>query len=186
MKDLSKKELKSRDIVLIISAIILLFVGVFFFLEKYINFVEGNQIFYVVMLIYFGIEFINYILTKKSTGMNSLYISLVSLIASVSGLLYGKTSTSTVISITLGSWVVAMIVIKLIRIEELRSKLNPIVFINLFTLSMFILLSFLAVVNIYKEITNVCLMMGFFYIVYGILNLIENIAFIKLIKEPIK
>ena len=101
-------------------------------------------------------------------------------------MLYGKTSTSTVISITLGSWVVAMIVIKLIRIEELRSKLNPVVFINLFTLSMFILLSFLAVVNIYKEITNVCLMMGFFYIVYGILNLIENIAFIKLIKEPIK
>ena len=78
-----------------------------------------------------------------------------------------------------------MLIIKLIRIENLRNNLNISVFVNLFTMSMFILLGFLTLVNIYKEISNIAMMLGFFFVVYGILNLIETIANIKLCKIPL-
>ena len=185
MKAINKSELRTKNIVILTSSIILLFIGMIFFLEDYISFIEGNKIFYLVMLIYFGVEFINYLLTKKMTGMNSLYISLVSLIASVSGLLYGGNNTNLVITITLGGWMFSMVIIKLIRINDLRNKLNNSVFINLFTMSIFILLSCLTLVNIYKGLTNIVMMQGFFFVVYGILNLIETMANIKLCKEPL-
>ena len=185
MKSINKNELKTKNIILIITSVSLLIIGILFFLEDYISFIDGDKIFYVVMLLYFGLEFTNYLLTKKMTGMNSLYISLVRLMASVSGILYGSKDTSLVITITLGCWMFAMLIIKLIRIENLRNNLNVSVFVNLFTMSMFILLGFLTLVNIYKEISNITMMLGFFFVVYGILNLIETIANIKLCKIPL-
>ena len=185
MKSINKNELRTKNMILIITSIALLIIGILFFIEDYIVFIDGDKIFYIVMLLYFGLEFTNYLLTKKMTGMNSLYISLVSLMASVSGLLYGNKDTSLVITITLGCWIIAMLIIKLIRIENLRNNLNISVFVNLFTMSMFILLGFLTLVNIYKEISNMTMMLGFFFVVYGVLNLIETIANIKLCKIPL-
>ena len=94
MKSINKNELRTKNIILIITSVSLLIIGILFFLEDYISFIDGDKIFYVVMLLYFGLEFTNYLLTKNMTGMNSLYISLVSLMASVSGLLFGNKDTS--------------------------------------------------------------------------------------------
>jgi len=179
---LTKDEIKSKNIILIITSILVLMLGVSFFFNKYIEFLEGSEIFYVVMLLYFGFEFTNYLLTKKVTGMHSLYISLTCMIASFSGLKYINEPSNMVISITLIGWMTLMLIIKLIRIEDLRNKNNYSVFINIFTMSLFILLGFLTITNIYKEISNINLMLGFFFTVNGILNLIENIGNIKFIK----
>ena len=140
---------------------------------------EGCQIFYVAMLLYFGCEFTNYLLTRKQTGMNSLYISLTCLIASVSGLKYMDETTNMVIAYTLIGWMIIMIVIKLINIEEKRNKLDTSVFVNIFTLSIFILLGFLVITNIYKGLTNENLMLGFFFTANGILNIIDTLANLK-------
>jgi len=156
--------------------------GISFFFSKYITLLESSLIFYVVMLLYFGFEFTNYILTKKVTGMHSLYISLACIIASFSGLKYMNEPSNMVISITLIGWMIMMLIIKLIRIEDLRNNNNYSVFINIFTMSLFILLGFLTITNIFKEISNINLMLGFFFTVNGILNLIENIGNIKFIK----
>lgn len=179
---LTKDEIKSKNVILIITSILILMLGVSFFFSRYITFFESSEIFYVVMLLYFGFEFANYLLTKKITGMHSLYISLASIIASFSGLRYMSEPSNMVISITLIGWMVLMLIIKLIRIEDLRNNNNYSVFINIFTMSLFILLGFLTITNIYKEISNINLMLGFFFTVNGILNLIENIGNIKFIK----
>ena len=179
---LTKDEIKSKNTILIITSILKLMLGVSFFFNKYIVFLDGSEIFYVVMLLYFGFEFANYLLTKKITGMHSLYISLTCMIASFSGLKYINEPSNMVISITLIGWMVIMLIIKLIRIEDLRNNNNYSVFINIFTMSLFILLGFLTITNIYKEISNINLMLGFFFTVNGILNLIENVGNIKFIK----
>ncbi len=179
---LTKDEVKTKNVILIITSIFILLLGVSFFFNDLIIFLDGCEIFYVVMLLYFGAEFTNYLLTKKITGMHSLYIALVCLIASVSGLKYMNEPTNLVLSITLASWIVIMIIIKLIRIEELRKKLNSSVFINIFSMSLFVLLGFLVITNLYKGISNECLILGFFFTANGILNLIENIGNIKFCK----
>ena len=43
-----------------------------------------------------------------------------------------------VIGFTLVGWLIIMLIIKLIKIEELREKLNYSIFINIFTMSLFI------------------------------------------------
>ena len=131
------------------------------------------------MLLNFGLEFTNYLLTKKVTGMDSLYKSLAYIIASVSGLLYMKEQSNLVIGYTLVGWLVIMLIIKLIRIEDLRNKLNYGVFINIFTMSLFILLGFLVTTNIFVGITNIPMILGFLFTANGLINLIENISSIK-------
>lgn len=180
--NLMNNEVKSKNIILIITSVCTFLLGISFFFSKFIKFLDGCEIFYVAMLLYFGLEFTNYLLTRKITGLNSLYISLVCLMASVSGLKYMNEPTNLVLSITLISWMVIMVVIKLIRIEDLRNQNNYSVFINLFTLSMFILLGFLVNTNLYLEMSNACLMLGFFFTANGILNIIEMIGNIKFCK----
>ena len=162
-KEMIKNKTKSKNLILIITSILILLIGVSFFFSNYIRFFSGNEIFYVVMLLYFGCEFTNYLLTRKETGMNSLYTSLACIIASLSGVLYVNEKTNMVLSITLAGWIIIMVIIKLIRIEELRKELNNSIFINIFTMSLFILLGFLCVTNLYMEISNPPLMLGFFF-----------------------
>lgn len=179
---LTKDEVKTKNIVLVITSILTLLLGCSFFFDNIIVFLDGAELFYVAMFLYFGLEFTNYLLTRNITGMHSLYISLACIIASFSGLSYMKYSTNMVLTITLIGWLVIMLIIKLIRIEDLRNQNNYSVFINIFTMSLFILLGFLATTNLYREITNPCLMLGFFFTVNGILNLIETIGNIKFSK----
>lgn len=179
---LTKNEVKTKNIILIITSILILLIGISFFFNKYITFFKGNEIFYVAMLLYFGCEFTNYLLTRNLTGMNSLYISLSCLIASVSGLKYMNEPSNMVLSITLAGWMIIMVIIKLIKIEELRDKMNYSIFINIFTMSLFILLGFLVITNLYIGISNECLMLGFFFVTNGILNIIETLGNIKFCK----
>lgn len=180
--NLTKNEIKNKNMILIITSLFILLIGISFFLTEYITFIESSKIFYLIMLLYFGAEFTNYLLTKKVTGMHSLYISLASIIASLSGLKYANESSNMVISFTLIGWMIMMVIIKLIKIEDLRNQNNYSTFINIFTMSIFILLGFLTITNIYKEISNINLMLGFFFTVNGILNIIETIGNIKFCK----
>ena len=179
---LTKDEIKSKNLILIITSIMSLLLGISFFFSNYITFVDSNQIFYLIMLLYFGFEFANYILTRNVTGMHSLYISLACIIASLSGLKYMNEPTNMVISFTLIGWIIMMVIIKLIRIEDLRNKNNYSVFINIFTMSLFILLAFLVITNIYNGLSNTNLMLGFYFTVNGILNIIETLGNIKFCK----
>lgn len=182
MKNLTKNETKNKNVILIITSILTLFIGLIFFIEDSIKFINGCEIFYIAMLMYFGLEFINYLLTKNKTGTNSLYISLACLIASVSGIKYMNEPTNMVLTITLIGWMVMMVVIKLIKIEELRDNLNNSAFINMFSMSLFILLGFLTITNLYKGISNQVMILGFFFTVNGILNIVEVIGNIKFCK----
>ena len=179
MKNLTKNETRSKNVILLITSILMLLFGLSFFFDKFIVFIDGIKLFYVVMLLNFGLEFTNYLLTRNVTGLDFLYKSLAYIIASVSGLLYIKEPTTYVIGYTLVGWLVIMLIIKLIRIEDLRNKLNNGIFVNIFTMSLFILLGFLVSTNIFIGITNIPLILGFFFTANGIINLIENIGRIK-------
>ena len=177
--ELIKNEKNSKNIVIIITSILTLLLGLSFFFSKYIVLFDGCSVFYIAMIIYFGLEFTNYILTKQNTGMDHLYKSLACIIASVSGILYMKQQTNLVIGYSLVGWLIIMLIIKLIKIEELRNNLNSVVFVNIFTMSLFILLGFLVTTNIFMSITNIPLILGFFFISNGVLNFVENISGIK-------
>ena len=170
---------KSLSIVLIITSILTLLIGIVFFLNSYFKTLNGSLIFYIAMLLYCGVEFANYILTKKITNKDSLYKALVCIIASVSGLKYLNEPSSGVIGVTLSGWMFIMLIIKLIRIEDLRKSSNNALIINIFTMSLFILLGFLVITNIFKGITNEVMILGFFFTANGIINLIETIGFIR-------
>lgn len=173
MKDLTKNSKKNKNIVMIITSILSLLLGVSFFFSKDIKFVSSTEIFYIILLLYFGLDFTNYLLTRKESGLNTLYKALVSMIASFAGLKYASSSSNIVLSVVLGGWSFAMLVIKLIRIEELRDKNDYSIFVNLFCMSLFILLCFLTITNLYLNISNKVMILGFFFVVNGIINIVE-------------
>lgn len=180
--DICKDNIKVRNIILIVFYSFILLLGISFFFDKYITFLDGCEIFYIVMLLYFGIEFSVYLLTRKSTGMHHLYIALACIIASFSGIKYIDQPSNYVIGFSLAGWILIMLIIKLIRIEDLRNELDYRIFFNIFSMSLFILLGFLVVTNIFVGISNKCLILGFFFTSNGVLNMIDLISEIKLKK----
>ena len=79
-----------------------------------------------------------------------------------------------VLSLTLISWVGIMSIIKLIKLDYYHDRENGMFYVNLVTFSLFLLLGILTSVNLYFNATVQTLMLGFFFVVNGLLDLAED------------
>ena len=75
---------------------------------------------------------------------------------------------------TLASWVAVMSIIKLIKLDYYHDRENGMLYVNLITFSLFILLGLLTSINLYFNETVQYIMLAFFFVVNGLLMLAEN------------
>ena len=172
-KELSKDYKKTKKIINFISSISIIILGLLFFIVPYISDMESNKILFVVMLIYFGVKICEYILTRKSRDSECIWVAIACILASAGALQYDSVKSNLLVSISLSTWSLMLIIIKLIKINELREKENNLMFLNILTMSLFMLSSILSIITIYKELISINLVLGFFFIAEGILHTIE-------------
>lgn len=178
-KELSKNYNKTKNIINIFSSISVIFLGVLFFIVPNVSHMEPNKILFVAMLIYFGIKICEYILTRKSKDSECIWVAIANILASTAALQYGELESNILVSISLSVWILILIIVKLIKINELRDTENNLMYLNIVTMSMFVLAGVLSVVSIYKEVININLILGFFFVIEGILHTIEIIFSVK-------
>lgn len=170
----NKKEQTFKNILNIVISIILIFLGIFLLIFPWFGESSPNKLLYLLFVIYGGIKIIEYILTRNDKDYEDLYTGIACVLAATSGFKFASYSTPMVLSITLASWVGIMSIIKLIKLDYYHDRQNKMLYVNLITFSLFLLLGLLTSINLYYEVTVQTLMLGFFFVVNGILNLAED------------
>ena len=182
-----KKEIKLRDKTNLIVSSVLLLIGLLILVVPFLGFMEPNMLLYVVFSIYALIKIIEVIITKNYGGDNEdIYTAIACALAAISGFKYINYDPPMVLSITLASWVSIMAIIKLIKLDYYHDRENGMLYVNLVTFSLFILIGLLTSINLYFNETVQVLMLGFFFIINGLLNLAEDGIRILVSRNSIK
>lgn len=173
-RELSRNYKKTKDLVNFISSTSIILLGTLFFIVPPLSDMESNKILFIVMLLYFGVKISEYILTRKSRDSETIWVSIACFLAAASAIQYGSLESNILVSVSLSVWALILVIIKLIKVNEYRDEENPLMYLNIVTMSLFTLLSIMSVISIYKEILNINLILGFFFTVEGFLHTIET------------
>ena len=174
MKIFNKKLERTDKINLIISGVIL-FLGLMLIILSPATDYAPITMLYLTFMVYSLIKILEYFLTKPKDDYEELYTTIVCAIAAFSGFKYIDYNPPMVLSLTLAVWVCAMAIIKLIKIDYLHDRNDKMMYINLGTFFLFLLLGLLTSINLYFSETVQFLMLGFFFICVGILDLTEDV-----------
>ncbi|MDD4187719.1 MAG: DUF308 domain-containing protein [Bacilli bacterium] len=165
---------KAKNILNIGVSIILILMGVFLLVFPLFGSTAPNRLLYILFIIYGGIKTIEYILTRNEKDYEDLYTGIACLLAAASGIKFVSYTVPLVLSITLFSWVGIMAIIKLIKLDYYHDRDHLMFYVNLVTFSLFILLGLLTCINLYYELSVQILILGFFFVINGLLNLAED------------
>lgn len=170
----TEKQTKLRNKLNIGVSIILILLGIFLLIFPWFGKTAPNKLLYLLFSIYGGIKIIEYILTRNEKDYEDLYTGIACVLAATSGFKFSSYSTAMVLSLTLVSWIGIMAIIKLIKLDYYHDRENKMFYVNLITFSLFLLLGLLTSINLYFELTVQTLILGFFFVVNGLLNLAED------------
>ncbi len=164
-------KLTKKQIYTLISSLLLVLIGII--LLSFRNLMDNaNYLFYYIMDFYALIKLIEYFLTKKAKEYKNLLIAIVSLLAGSIGFIFNLNDTPMVLSITLTSWVSLVSIIKLIKVDYLMDRQNKMWYIEIIFLGIFILIGILTSINLYFNATVQILVLGFFFLINGILEMV--------------
>lgn len=169
-----KKERTKKNKINLICSAILLLVGLALFILPWIKILDPVKILYVVFSIYALVKLVEYFLTRNGSDLENLYTAIASALAAISGFRFINYEPTMVLSMTLASWVAVMAIIKLIKLDYYHDRENGMLYVNLITFSLFILLGLLTSINLYFNETVQYIMLAFFFVVNGLLMLAEN------------
>ena len=169
-----KKERTKKNKINLICSAILLLVGLAMFILPWIKILDPVKILYVVFSIYALVKLVEYFLTRNGSDLENLYTAIASVLAAISGFRFINYEPTIVLSMTLASWVAVMSIIKLIKLDYYHDRENGMLYVNLITFSLFILLGLLTSINLYFNETVQYIMLAFFFVVNGLLMLAEN------------
>lgn len=178
--------MKKKDVVNLVVSSFLVLTGVLTLLVPFLLFMKPTTLLYIMFSSYALIKIVEVILTPKTHDNEDLLTAIACALAAISGFKFGSLEPTMVLSITLASWVGIMSIIKLIKLDYYHDRENGMLYVNLVTFSLFLLLGLLTSINLYFNETVQILMLGFFFTVNGILNLAEDGIRILANKNSIK
>ena len=172
--------MKNKNFFSFISSVIILLIGIILLAYPEIVVDNVNTLFYTIMYIYAMLTFCEYFIHHESEDYEKLFESLACVLAGTSGVIFNLESTPKVLSLSLISWVSIMAIIKLIKVDYLMDRNNKMWNVKIVLFGAFILIGILTSINLYYEITTQTLMLGFFFLINGLLEiaypLIENFS----------
>ena len=168
--------MKRKQIVDFIIAVSLIIVGSLVLTFPLLKIVNVKYIFIGVLAFYGIMNLIQFILTSKEKD----YEGLLTMIASIITLLllgFLEVDNSPLnLALTLFVWIVLMSMIKLKKCDYYHDRNRPIWIFRIVTLVLFILIGLLSVINLYYEAEVQILVLGFFYFIHGVLELVDPVT----------
>lgn len=137
--------------------------------------------FLIVMSIYLISNLINYVLVKSSKDREGLYTAAVSLICIALVFVLNIESNPVNLAIVLLIWTMGMSLVKLKKADYYHDRENSLWLVLILTLFIFIFAGLLTAVNLYCSSSVQVLMIGNFFFINGVLDMIDPI--INYIKE---
>ena len=166
--------MKKKELVDLITGIsLMLLAGVILLLPSFkVN--DLNFILKVIFGFYTLIKLTQFILILKERDFESLFTCLISALALVSLFLIDFTTKNMVLVLMI--WMGLMCLIKLKKADFYHDRKNRMWILRLFILFAFLTSGLLTGINLYYEASVQTIIVGFFFFINGILDVVDPIA----------
>ena len=151
--------------ILLILGLVILIMGIF-------NYSNIRVIFVSALFTYAIFNFIQYILTKESKDMEGLYTALASIFVGIADL-YIPFNNNLVLPLSIMAWTILMSIIKLIKADYYNDRKDRVWKYKMVTLIVFMVISVLTSVALNYNSNVQVLIMGYYFIINGILEVSE-------------
>ncbi len=157
-------------------AIFLILIGVILLILPLFNISNIKWLNTGIFSLYTILNLIQFILTKESKDYEGLHSAIGSLIVLIANLLIRPINNPKTLSMLLMTWIIFMSLAKLKKMDYYHDRRDRMWKIRAFNLSLFILAGVLACINLAYEGVVQVLVIGFFMLIHGILELFDPIV----------
>ena len=168
--------MKRKQIIDFITSVILIVTGSIILTFPFFREINVKYIFIAVLAFYGIINLIEFILTSKEKDFEGLLTMIASIISLVLLGFLEVENNMLNLPLTLFSWLVLMSLIKLKKCDGYRESYRTIWIFRIVTLILFILVGLLTVINLYYSAETQLLVLGFYYFIHGVLELVDPIT----------
>ena len=166
---------KKQKVELIIAVFLILW-GSMLLIFPLFHFVKVKMIFISVLIAYGIFNFIKFILIKDSKDYEGLLTTLASILVIIFVSFLNVDKVPWYLALSLFIWIIFMSLIKLKKADYYNDRKNKAWILEIITLILFILTGLLTTINLYYENDIQVLVLGYFYLIHGILELIDPIT----------
>lgn len=157
-------------------AIFLILIGVILLILPLFNISNIKWLNTGIFSLYTILNLIQFILTKESKDYEGLHSAIGSLIVLIANLLIRPINNPKTLSMLLMTWIIFMSLAKLKKMDYYHDRRDRMWKIRAFNLSLFILAGVLTCINLAYEGVVQVLVIGFFMLIHGILELFDPIV----------
>lgn len=165
--------MKKKQIVDLIIAIFLILCGSIILLFPLLHFIKVKIIFLGVLLIYIILNLVKFVLTFSYKDYEGLFTSIASIITFVIALNLDIAKIPWYLALSLLIWIVMLSLIKLKKSDYYNDRNNKMWIVKIISLVLFILVGLLTTMNLYYENDIQILILGFFFLIHGILEIFD-------------
>ncbi len=166
---------KKQKVELIIATFLIL-CGSLVLIFPLFQFVKVKLIFILVLAVYGVLNLVKFILVRESKDYEGLFTTLASIVALVVVCFLDIDSVPWYLALSLFIWIIMMSLIKLKKADYYNDRRNKTWILEVVTLILFILSGLLTTINLYYENDIQVLVLGYFYLIHGILELVDPLT----------
>ena len=166
---------KKQKVELIIAAFLII-CGSLVLIFPLFQFVKVKFIFISVLAVYGLLNLIKFILVRESKDYEGLFTTLASIVALIVVCFLDVDNVPWYLALSLFIWIIFMSLIKLKKADYYNDRKNKVWILEIVTLILFILSGLLTTINLYYENDIQVLVLGYFYLIHGILELVDPLA----------
>lgn len=168
--------MKYKQKVDLVIAVFLIIIGIVLLILPLFNITNLQVIFIIVMALYSVINLVQFILTIKDKDYEGLFTALVSVSAIFASCYLDITEKPVNLAIILMLWITLMSVIKLKKSDYYDDRNNKMWKLRIVSLALFMVIGFLTSINLYYEEYIRVIVLGYFFFIHGVLELIDPVV----------
>lgn len=166
---------KKQKVELIIAVFLILW-GSMLLIFPLFHFVKVKIIFISVLIAYGVFNLIKFILIRESKDYEGLLTTFASIVVLIIVSFLDVDEVPWYLALSLFIWIILMALIKLKKADYYNDRKNKVWILEVITLILFILSGLLTTINLYYENDIQVLVLGYFYLIHGILELIDPLT----------
>lgn len=157
-------------------ALVLIVIGLVLFVLPSLGITNVPLIMLDVMSVYGILNFIQFMCTKESKDYEGLFTSFLSFGVGLIGYFCHLFSSTANFVSMLFAWIILMAIIKLKKTDYYNDRKNKMWIVRVFTLLLFIMTGLVVAANLNHSPNIQLLVLGFFFFIHGILELVDPLA----------
>ena len=168
--------MSKKQIVDLVIALLLIVIGSALLVFPIFHFIEVKNIFLGVLGLYGVLNLVQFLLTLKAKDYEGLFTALACIIVFVVVCFLNVNSNKWYLALSLFIWIILMALIKLKKADYYNDRKNRVWIMKIITLIIFIICGLLTTINLYYENDIQVLVLGYFYLIHGIIELLDPVT----------